>query len=70
MASSLYLVVSRVMPLLAADRGFAVLAPKFAVVALAAAVTYLVPSYAMKVPEAKIFIGRVRDIMARSLNLT
>jgi len=70
MAGALYLAIHYVWPILVVDRGFAVLAPKFAALSLLAAVTYLAPCYLLRIKEAKAIWAKLRDIMARSTNLT
>jgi putative peptidoglycan lipid II flippase len=70
MVSATYLAIARLLPLYAADKGFAILMPKFALIVLVATTSYLVPCALMKLPEAKMFLGRLRDIMSRSFNLT
>lgn len=70
MAGIIYLTVSRLLPLYAGDRGFATLAPKFLLLLIIGAAAYLMPCYLLKLKEAHSFVGRVKDIMVRSLNLT
>ncbi len=70
MTVCVYLSVSRLLPLYAADRGFITLAPKFIVLVAIATATYLVPCYILKLNEAKRFFTRLKEIMVRSLNLT
>lgn len=65
-----YILISRALPLYAADRGFVTLSPKFAVILLVASTTYLVPCYLMRLPEAHMLLTRLRLLMQRSLNLT
>jgi putative peptidoglycan lipid II flippase len=70
MAGVVYVLISQMIPLYALDRGFLVLAPKFALILIIAAVCYLVPCYVLRVPEAHQFIKRLRDVLNRTLNLT
>jgi putative peptidoglycan lipid II flippase len=70
MASAVYLLIQRVVPLYAIDQGFSTLAPKFLLIVVVAAVSYLVPCYAMRLPETNFVFTRVRDMMMRSFNLT
>lgn len=53
MASIIYLLVSQTLPLFAADKGFWVIAPKFAVICLAGIAAYLVPCYMLGLHEAR-----------------
>ncbi|QQR52703.1 murein biosynthesis integral membrane protein MurJ [bacterium] len=70
MACCTYLVITNLLPLYATDKGFEVLAPKFATISLVAAITYLAPCYFLRLPEAKQFIGRLRDAILRTMNFT
>ena len=70
MASTVYLLISRVIPLYAYDRGFVTLMPKFALICLVALCSYLVPCYLMRLPEVGFFTTRLRDFMMKSFNLT
>jgi putative peptidoglycan lipid II flippase len=70
MASSVYLTIHLVVPLYAGDVGFAVLAPKFLLISIVGAATYLIPCWLLKLAEAKTVFVRLRDIMMRSFNLT
>jgi putative peptidoglycan lipid II flippase len=70
MFGALYLLIHQVVPLLAADRGFFTLMPKFALILAVSAVSYLVPCFLLRVQEAKHIMTRVRDLMMRSSNLT
>ena len=69
MVPILYTFVARYLPLYAVDRGFTVLAPKFILILLVGLTAYLVPCYLMRLKEANLFIGRVKEFMARSLSL-
>ncbi|HSH31320.1 MAG TPA: murein biosynthesis integral membrane protein MurJ [Candidatus Saccharimonadales bacterium] len=69
MASVIYLMVARVLPLFIFDRGFAVIGPKFAVIALAGALAYLLPSYALGLREARLVVGKLKASLLRPLNL-
>jgi putative peptidoglycan lipid II flippase len=70
MASVIYVLVARVLPLYAVDRGFHVVAPKFALICLAAGTAYLVPSYILGLHEAKRIIRKLGDKLGLPLNLT
>lgn len=70
MVCATYLLINRVIPLYAADRGFITLMPKFGLIVLVASVSYLVPCYLLKLPEAHMLLERLRLLMLRSLNLT
>ncbi len=70
MAGVTYLALNFLVPLYAVDRGFLTLAPKFALLLVIGLVAYLIPCYVLRLKEAKFFVGRVRDIMIRSANLT
>ncbi|HEY6736375.1 MAG TPA: murein biosynthesis integral membrane protein MurJ [Candidatus Saccharimonadia bacterium] len=70
MVSTVYLTIVNFVPLYAADKGFAVLAPKFVLILLVATISYLVPCYLLRLNEAKQFLGRLRDVIGRTLNLT
>jgi putative peptidoglycan lipid II flippase len=70
MLGVLYTLISQVFPLYAADRGFMVLAPKFALIVLVALICYLGPCYLLRLNEAKHLARRARDITSRTLNLT
>jgi putative peptidoglycan lipid II flippase len=70
MAGSIYLLITEVIPLYADDKGFLTLMPKFILIMVVAAVTYLVPCYLLRIAEAKQFVGRIRDTLTRTLNLT
>ena len=70
MLGVLYVTVSRFLPLYADDKGFIVLLPKFSVLLFVGIAAYLIPCQLLKLAEANVFVGRVRDIMVRSINLT
>lgn len=70
MTGAVYLTIHYAVPLYAADVGFLTLMPKFALIMAVAAVAYLVPTYLLQLHETKVFLGRLRDIMAKSFNLT
>ncbi|HSX01110.1 MAG TPA: murein biosynthesis integral membrane protein MurJ [Candidatus Saccharimonas sp.] len=70
MAPVLYITISRLLPLYAADRGFATLAPKFALIALIGLAAYGIPCYLMQLAEAHFAVTRLKEFMVRSLNLT
>lgn len=70
MVSVVYLLISRVVPLYASDKGFLVLLPKFLLITAAGIVAYVVPCVALKLKEAHELLGRLRDLMARAISLT
>jgi putative peptidoglycan lipid II flippase len=70
MVPILYMTVSQLLPLYANDKGFTVLAPKFAVLLIIGLSAYLAPCYLLRLKEANIFIDRIKLFMVRSLNLT
>ena len=70
MTGVVYVALNVLVPLYAADKGFMTLAPKFALLLLIGTLAYLIPCYVLRLREAKIFVGRVRDIMVRSSNMT
>ncbi|GAC1369305.1 MAG: murein biosynthesis integral membrane protein MurJ [Candidatus Saccharimonadales bacterium] len=70
MTAVLYILISRYFPLYANDIGFLTLTPKFVYFILVAGATYLIPCYLLKLNEAHHLAGRVRELLARSLNLT
>jgi hypothetical protein len=70
MAPVLYITISRLLPLYAADKGFSVLAPKFSVIVLVGLAAYLIPCYLLRLKEASDLVARVKELMVRSLNLT
>ncbi|MFI5240193.1 MAG: murein biosynthesis integral membrane protein MurJ [Candidatus Saccharimonadia bacterium] len=59
MAGIVYLLVAKFLPLYRLDRGIMVVGPKFLLICLAAGLAYLLPSYILRVREAKQFVGRV-----------
>lgn len=65
MASTLYIFVSRLLPLYATDTGIFVVGPKFAVLMMVAALAYFVPSYLMQLQEAKVLARRGRLMLRR-----
>jgi putative peptidoglycan lipid II flippase len=70
MAPILYITVAQLTPLYANDKGFSTLAPKFVLLILVGASSYLIPCYLLRLAEAKFFVSRVKDLMVRSPNLT
>jgi len=70
MVPVLYFTVARLLPLYANDKGFVVLAPKFAVLVVIGLAAYLAPCYILRLKEANSFIARVKDVVLRPLNLT
>ncbi len=69
MSGVLYLLVSNVVVLQAADRGFRTLAPKFALLLAAGAVSYLLPCYLLHLKEAKLVVKRFKNQFFRPVNL-
>ncbi len=70
MTTVLHFLIEHVIPLYAGDHGFLTLMPKFALILLVGAITYLVPCHLLRLTEAQRFVSRLRELMARSLNLT
>ncbi len=70
MASVIYILVSRFLPLYAVDRGFRHIAPKFAVISVAAGLAYIIPSYLMGLREAKQLVQRLKSKVNIPFNLT
>jgi putative peptidoglycan lipid II flippase len=70
MTAVVYFLISNVLPLYAADLGFLILAPKFALISIVALLTYLGPCYLFKLPEAKFLLQRLMAILDKPLNLT
>jgi putative peptidoglycan lipid II flippase len=70
MALVIYLLITYTFPLYAVDHGFWTLMPKFVLITLAGAAAYLLPCIVMQLPEAKVILTRLREIMVKSLNLT
>lgn len=69
MGSVLYIVIARFLPLYAADIGFRVIAPKFALIMGIAALAYMVPSYLLDIHEAKKVIAKLRAQFSRPVEL-
>lgn len=70
MTAAVYAAITHLVPLYADDKGFFTLAPKFLLIMGIAAAAYLAPSYLLRLSETGQVLRRLRDIMARSLNLT
>jgi putative peptidoglycan lipid II flippase len=70
MAFSVRYMIQNVVPLYADDLGFTTIAPKFLLIMLVAAATYLIPCYVLRVREAKLMIHRLADTLLRPLDLT
>jgi putative peptidoglycan lipid II flippase len=66
---ALYASVRWLLPLYATDRGILVVGPKFLALAIIGAAAYLIPSYLFRIKEARYFIGRLRDALARTQTL-
>jgi putative peptidoglycan lipid II flippase len=69
MAGVVYPFVAVLLPLYKADVGFSIVAPKFFVIVVVAAITYLIPCYLLDLREARQFIERFKDQVLRPLNL-
>jgi putative peptidoglycan lipid II flippase len=70
MASVVYVLINRVVPLYATDKGFLVLLPKFLFITVVAVITYMLPCMFLRLGEAHEVVGRLRDLMARATSLT
>jgi putative peptidoglycan lipid II flippase len=70
MASIVYLFIRHFMPLYASDTGFLTLTPQFVVILVIGILSYLIPCWLMHLSEAKSVVGRLRDLMVKSFNLT
>ncbi len=70
MAGTVYILINSYIPLYAHSHGSVALLPKFCLILVVAAITYLVPCYLMRITEAKQFIGWVRDTIIRTIALT
>ncbi len=70
MASVIYILVARVLPLYAADKGFWVVGPKFAAIVVAGALAYLLPCYALRLHEAHDFVRKLLSGLKRPATLT
>jgi peptidoglycan biosynthesis protein MviN/MurJ (putative lipid II flippase) len=60
MAGTLYLLVSQVFVLQAADRGVLVIGPKFTLLLVISGLAYVIPCYILRLKEAKLFINRLQ----------
>jgi putative peptidoglycan lipid II flippase len=69
MASTIYILVSRVLPLYAGDRGIHIVGPKFAFIAAAAAVAYLVPCSLLQLREARLVSKKLGAYFKRPLEI-
>lgn len=69
MGSVLYIVIARLLPLRAADIGFAVIAPKFAVILAIGMVAYFLPCYLLDLHEAKKVIAKLKAQFSRPVQL-
>jgi putative peptidoglycan lipid II flippase len=67
MASVLYIMISRVLPLYLLDRGYFIVGPKFVLILAAGLVAYLGPSYLMGLREAKQLVRRAADQLRRPI---
>lgn len=69
MASLLYIAVAQFLPLYDLDRGFHVIAPKFLLIVVIGAIGYLVPCYALRLPEAHTFMRKLKTQLLRPFSL-
>lgn len=69
MTSLLYIAVAELLPLYDLDRGFRVIAPKFGLIVIIGAIGYLVPCYALRLPEAHSFMRKLKTQLLRPLSL-
>lgn len=69
MASAVYISVARLLPLYADDRGFMIIAPKFAALLAIAIFTYLLPCYILDLNEARKFMRRITQSITKTLSL-
>jgi putative peptidoglycan lipid II flippase len=69
MGVALYEMIHNVIPLYATDRGFLVVAPKFALVLAVAGGVYGGACFILRLKEAGWFLRRVKELMARPLGL-
>lgn len=60
MASVVYILVAQVLPLYVWDKGFMVVAPKFAIICLAAFAAYLIPCFILGLQEARMVWGKLK----------
>lgn len=60
MAIAMYALVSRFLPLYAADQGFTHLAPKFILISAAGLVVYLIAAYFLRIGEEKLVINIIK----------
>lgn len=70
MAVAIRYMIHNVLPLYSGDLGFMTIAPKFIIIMLVAAASYLIPCYLMRLKEAKTMVHRIADTILRPLNLT
>jgi hypothetical protein len=66
MAVVVYGLVSKVLPLYLADRGLLVVGPKFILIVFLGAIAYIVPCYAMRLKEARLFVSKLTNKIASS----
>lgn len=70
MATAVRYMIRDVLPLYSGDLGFATIAPKFIIIMLVAAATYLLTCYLLRLKEAKTMVHRIVDVILRPLDLT
>jgi putative peptidoglycan lipid II flippase len=69
MASLVYIMIARVLPLYRVDVGFLVVGPKFLIITLVAIASYVIPCYVLGLKEARLFVQKLRDQMLKQLTL-
>lgn len=70
MASVVYILVARFLPLYASDVGFATVGPKFFAIFAIGMLAYAIPCYLLDLKEAHKFAARLKQQLLRPLNLT
>jgi putative peptidoglycan lipid II flippase len=69
MGLTLFELIHSIVPLYATDRGFLVVAPKFALITAAALGVYAAVCYLLRLQEGAWFLRRLRELLARPLGL-
>lgn len=67
MASAVYIMVAAILPLYSSDRGILVVGPKFALILVVGGLSYLIPCYAMRLREAKVFVNKLKSQALRPI---
>jgi putative peptidoglycan lipid II flippase len=70
MASVIYILVARVLPLFATDRGIHIVGPKFGFICLAGLAAYLIPCSLMQLREARLVAAKLHKYFRRPLDLS